>query len=44
LTEPVREAIGALSERPWSAAQDQDGQARQNGEVAEVTHLLDLSG
>lgn len=44
LTEPVREAILALPERAWRAAQDQDGQARRNGEVAEATHLLDPSG
>lgn len=43
LTEPVREAIGALPERAWAPALDQDGSLRENGEVAEVTHLLDLS-
>ncbi|KAB2855370.1 MAG: IS1380 family transposase, partial [Bauldia sp.] len=44
LTEPVREAILALPEDAWSPARDQDGSVRRNGEVAEVTHLLDLSG
>jgi hypothetical protein len=37
----VREAIGALLELAWRAALDQDGQARPNGEVAD---LIDLSG
>lgn len=44
LTEPVREAILALPEGAWSAAEDQDGEKRPNGKVAEVTDLLDLSG
>jgi hypothetical protein len=43
LTEPVREAILALPEDAWSPARDQDGSVRENGEVAEVTALLDLS-
>lgn len=43
LTEPVREAIGSLPEGAWSAAREQDGQARENGEVAEATELIDLS-
>jgi hypothetical protein len=42
LTEAVREAICALPERAWSAALDQDGQERENGQVAEITGLLDL--
>lgn len=44
LTEAVREAILALPEDAWSAALDQDGSERENGEVAEITHLLDLEG
>ncbi|MGE5281855.1 MAG: IS1380 family transposase [Chloroflexota bacterium] len=44
LTESVREAILALPEGAWSAAEDQDGEKRPNGEVAEATDLLDLSG
>ncbi|MGH2805595.1 MAG: IS1380 family transposase, partial [Thermoleophilaceae bacterium] len=44
LTEAVREAIRALPEDAWSAALCQDGSERPNGEVAEITHLLDLEG
>jgi Transposase DDE domain group 1 len=44
LTEPVREAILALPDDVWSPARDQDGSVRDNGEVAEITELLDLSG
>jgi hypothetical protein len=44
LTEAVREAVLALPEDAWSPARDQDGSVRENGEVAEITHLLDLSG
>lgn len=43
LTEPVREAILALPQGAWSAAEDQGGSARENGEVAEATDLIDLS-
>ena len=43
LPEAVREAICALPERAWSAALDQDGQERENGQVAEITQRLDLS-
>ena len=42
LTGPVREAIGALPGNAWHPARDQDGTERENGEVAELTHLLDL--
>jgi len=42
LTEAVREAIGSLPESGWSAAQCQDGTERPNGEVAEITDLLEL--
>jgi hypothetical protein len=44
LTEPVREAILAVPQDAWSPALDQDGSQRENGEVAELTDLLDLSG
>lgn len=44
LTEAVRTAILSLPEDAWSPATDQDGSVRENGEVAEATHLLDLSG
>ena len=43
LTEPLRKAIAALPEGAWRPAEDQDGAARRNGEVAELTHLLDLA-
>jgi hypothetical protein len=43
LTEPVRSAILAVPEHAWVAALDQDGSARENGEVAEITGLVDLS-
>ena len=42
LTEPVREAILSLPDDAWIAARDQDGSVRGNGEVAEITVLLDL--
>ncbi|MGI8631437.1 MAG: IS1380 family transposase [Solirubrobacterales bacterium] len=42
LSEAVRSAIEALPESAWSAAQSQDGTERPNGEVAEITDLLDL--
>jgi len=43
LTESVREAILCLPEEAWSAALDQDGSERRNGEVAEITELLELT-
>ena len=43
LTEAVRGAILALPESAWSAALCQDGTERENGQVAEITELLDLS-
>jgi hypothetical protein len=43
LTEPIRQAILALSEHAWTAALDADGQPRDNGHVAELTHLVDLA-
>jgi len=44
LTEAVREAILSLPDDAWAPAIDQDGSERDNGELAEITHLLDLSG
>jgi hypothetical protein len=43
LTEPVRAAILELPEDAWVAALDQDGAARENGEVAEITDRVDLA-
>lgn len=42
LTEAVRDAIKSLPESAWTAAQSQDGTERPNGEVAEITELLEL--
>ena len=43
LTESVRAAILQIPEDAWVPALDQDGSERENGEVCEITHLLDLS-
>jgi hypothetical protein len=43
LTEPARAAILALPEDSWLPALDRDGAWRPNGQVAEITHLVDLS-
>ena len=43
LTEQVRTAILALPEDAWVVALAQDGTARENGEVAEITEMVDLS-
>jgi hypothetical protein len=43
LTEPVRAAILQIPEDAWGVALDQDGSARKNGEVAEITDMVDLS-
>jgi hypothetical protein len=43
LCEPVRRAILALPEAAWTAAQDADGEPRENGQVAELTEHLELS-
>jgi Transposase DDE domain group 1 len=43
LTEPVRSAILQTPEDAWVPAQGQDGGERENGEVTEITHLVDLS-
>jgi Transposase DDE domain group 1 len=42
LTDAVRQAILEIPEDAWVPALDQDGTKRENGEVAEITHLLDL--
>jgi hypothetical protein len=44
LTEPVRAAIVALPEDAWAAALDQDGNERPNGQVAEISAALELTG
>jgi hypothetical protein len=44
LTEPVRAAILKLPSTAWLAALDPDGSPRANGEVAELSEHLDLSG
>jgi hypothetical protein len=43
LTETVRAAILQIRAEDWAPALDQDGTERENGEVVEITHLLDLS-
>lgn len=44
LTEQVRAAILQIPEDAWIPALDQDGTVRENGEVAEITDMVDLSG
>ena len=44
LTEQARAAILALPDHAWAPAIDQDGSPRDNGQVAEITGLLDLTG
>ncbi|MGO9901649.1 MAG: IS1380 family transposase [Solirubrobacteraceae bacterium] len=43
LSEQVRSAILQIPEDAWVPALDQDGSPRTNGEVAEVTEMVDLS-
>jgi hypothetical protein len=43
LTEQVRAAILQIPEDAWVPALDQDGSARTNGEVCEITDMVDLS-
>src|SRR5450631_4122529 len=43
LTEQVRSAILEIPEDAWVPALDQDGSARKNGEVCEITDMVDLS-
>jgi hypothetical protein len=44
LTEQVRAAILEIPEDAWVPALDQDGSQRTNGEVAEITDMVDLAG
>ena len=44
LTEKVRGAILTIPTDAWIGALDQDGLARKNGEVCEITGMVDLSG
>jgi hypothetical protein len=44
LTEQVRAAILQIPEDAWAPALDQDGSHRTNGEVAEITDSVDLTG
>jgi len=43
LTEKVRAAILQIPEDAWVAALDQDASERDNGEIAEITDMVDLS-
>jgi hypothetical protein len=43
LTESVRAAILQIPEDAWVVALDQDGSERKNGEVCEITNMVDLS-
>jgi hypothetical protein len=43
LTDTVRQAILETPEDAWVPALDQDGSARENGEVTEITEHVDLS-
>ncbi len=43
LDEHVRTAILALPDQAWAPAQGQAGEIRDNGQVAEITDLLDLT-
>lgn len=44
LTDAVRAAILQIPDSAWVSALDQDGAERPNGQVAEITDHLDLSG
>lgn len=43
LTAPVREAISQVPDRDWVPARNQDGKTRKNGEVTEITGMVDLT-
>jgi hypothetical protein len=43
LTEQVRTAILQIPEDAWIPALDQDGSVRKNGEITEITDMVDLS-
>ena len=44
LTDPVRAAILKIPEDAWIAALATDGSERENGQIAEITDVLDLTG
>jgi hypothetical protein len=44
LTDPVRDAILKIPETAWVAALASDGSERENGQIAEITTSLDLTG
>jgi hypothetical protein len=44
LTEPVRTAILKIPETAWVSALASDGSERENGQIAEITMSLDLTG
>jgi hypothetical protein len=44
LTETIRAAILKIPDGAWVCAVDQDGSQRPNGQVCEITELLDLTG
>jgi hypothetical protein len=44
LTDQVRDAILKIPENAWIAALATDGSERENGQIAEITDLLDLTG
>ena len=44
LTDAVRAAILKVPDHAWVAALAADGSPRENGEIAEITNALDLSG
>jgi hypothetical protein len=44
LTETLRVAILQIGDDDWVCALDQDGTERRNGQVAEITQALDLTG
>ena len=43
ITQPIRDAIDLVPEQAWTPAIDSAGEVRSNGEVVELTALLDLS-
>jgi hypothetical protein len=44
LTDAVRDAVLKIPENAWVCALATDGSERENGQIAEITDLLDLSG
>jgi hypothetical protein len=43
LNEKVRAAILQAPTDAWTGALDQDGTARENGQICEITGMVDLS-